>query len=469
MSNPYRKPRLTIKEYQTVTRINGPLIYIDRVSKVAYDEMVEIISPDGEIRLGRVMEVDGQTCLVQVFVGTDGLDLAHTRVRFSGHVGEIGVSLSMLGRILNSAGEPLDEGPQIIAEMNLDIAGLPINPYERVEPREFIQTGISAIDGLNTLARGQKLPIFSEAGLPGNELAAQIVSQARVIGANGDEPFSVVFAAIGITHREAALFLDHFRSSGAMERTVVFMNYANDPTIERLLTARAALTTAEYLATKHNRHVLVIMTDMTNYCEALREVAAAREEIPGRRGYPGHMYSDLASLFERAGRLRGQAGSITQLIMLNMPDGDITHPIPDLTGYITEGQIVLSLELHKKGIYPPIDVLPSLSRAMNAAIGAKHTREDHRSVADQLYALYAEGRNLRRLVTIVGESALSREDQLILDFTRRFENEYINQGNQNRNIQETLELAWKLFEDIPINLLKRIPHNILKKYGGRKE
>ncbi len=466
MTENITQPNLFTREYRTITQINGPLLTIERVSKVAYNEMVEIIAPNGELRMGRVLEVDGQTCLVQVFVGTDGLDLPRTRVRFTGHVGQLGVSLSMLGRILNGSGNPLDGGPPIIPEEVMDIYGLPINPAARVEPREFIQTGISALDGLNTVARGQKLPIFTGAGLPGNELAAQIVNQARVISnKEGEEPFSVVFAAIGATQREAAFFLDQFRSSGALERTVVFLNRADDPTIERLLTAQAALTTAEYLAFTHNRHVLVIMTDMTNYCEALREVAAAREEVPGRRGYPGHMYSDLASLFERAGRLNCSTGSITQLIMLTMPDDDITHPIPDLTGYITEGQIVLNRELHRQGIYPPIDVMPSLSRVMNSAIGTGHTREDHRAVADQLYALYAEGRSLRRLVTIVGESALSPQDRRILDFTRRFEGEFIGQGNQNRSITETLDLAWDLFAGLPSALLKRIPSTMLEDYG----
>jgi V/A-type H+-transporting ATPase subunit B len=380
-------PALITKEYRTLSRIAGPLVFIERIQGVAYGEIVEITGPDGETRLGQVLEVDKRLGVVQVFAGTSGLDLARTRVRFTGDVARLEVSLSMLGRALNGSGQPIDGGPPIIPETSLDINGLPINPSVRTHPSEFIQTGVSAIDGLNTLTRGQKLPIFSGAGLPANELAAQIASQARVVGQEAILPSAVVFAAIGITHRETSFFMDQFRAGGAMDRTVLFINRADDPTIERLLTPRAALTAAEYLAFVHDRHVLVILTDMTNYCEALREIAAAREEVPGRRGYPGYMYSDLASLYERAGRIRGKAGSVTQLVILTMPDDDITHPIPDLTGYITEGQIVLSRDLHRKGLYPPIDVLPSLSRLMNAGIGEGKTRADHRAVADQLYAL----------------------------------------------------------------------------------
>ncbi len=368
-----------------------------------------------------------------------------------------------LGRVFNGLGQPIDDGPPIVAEQRLDIHGLPLNPAVRERPREFIQTGISAIDGLNTLTRGQKLPIFSGAGLPANELAALIAAQARVIG-GGNEPFAVVFAAIGITFREANYFLNEFKKSGALDRTVVFINLAQDPAIERLFTPRAALTAAEYLAYAHRRQVLTILTDMTNYCEALREVSAAREEVPGRRGYPGYMYSDLASLYERAGRIKNNAGSVTQLIILTMPDDDITHPIPDLTGYITEGQIVLSRELRQQGVFPPVDVLPSLSRLMNAAIGAGQTREDHRAVADQLYAFYAEGRDLRRLVAIVGAAALSEEDQRLLEFAECFEQQFIGQGLQNRTIETTLAEAWRLLRMMPRETLKRIPDEFLQTY-----
>ncbi len=463
-------PSLITKEYRTLSRIAGPLIFIERIRDVAYGEMVEISGPDGAVRLGQVLEVDRQRGVVQVFAGTGGLDLVRTRVRFTGQVARLGVSLTMLGRVLDSAGQPIDGGPPIIPETWLDANGLPINPSVRTHPSEFIQTGISAIDGLNTLTRGQKLPIFSGAGLPANELAAQIAAQARVVSeAGGDNAFAIVFAATGITHREAAFFMDQLRAGGAMDRTVLFINHADDPTIERLLTPRVALTAAEYLAFEHGRHVLVIITDMTNYCEALREVAAAREEVPGRRGYPGYMYSDLASLYERAGRIRGKVGSITQLVILTMPDDDITHPIPDLTGYITEGQIVLSRDLHRRGVYPPIDVLPSLSRMMNAGIGLGKTRPDHRAVADQLYALYAEGRDLRRLVAIIGEAALSTEDRRVLDFAKRFETEFVGQASTNREIVETLNIAWDLMGSMPAELLKRIPREMLEQHHRRKE
>ena len=460
------RPSLVTKEYRTLSQIKGPLIFVERITDVAYNEIVEITSPAGDVRLGQVLEVDRQRCMVRVFVGTSGLDLTRTRARFTRDVARLDVSLSMLGRVLDGSGHPMDGGPLIIPEASLDINGLPINPSVRTHPIEFIQTGISAIDGLNTLTRGQKLPIFSGAGLPANELAAQVASQARVMAGEGEtsEPFAVVFAAIGITHREASFFMDQFRASDAMDRTVLFINRADDPSIERLLTPRAALTAAEFLAFTHHRHVLVIMTDMTNYCEALREIAAASEEVPGRRGYPGYMYSDLASLYERAGRIRGNPGSVTQLIILTMPDDDITHPIPDLTGYITEGQLVLSRDLFHKGIYPPIDVLPSLSRLMNAGIGEGKTRADHRSVADQLYALYAEGRDLRRLVAIIGEAALSEDDRRVLNFAGRFEEEFVGQGMLDRDITETLKLAWELLEPMPPELLKRIPQELIEKY-----
>jgi V/A-type H+/Na+-transporting ATPase subunit B len=461
-----RRPKLVTKEYWTLTQIKGPLIFVERIDDVAYNEIVEIIDPNGAVRLGQVLEVDQKRCMVRVFVGTSGLDLERTRVRFTGDVARLDVSLSMLGRILDGSGQPMDGGPAIIPDTSLDINGLPINPTVRTHPSEFIQTGISAIDGLNTLTRGQKLPIFSGAGLPANQLAAQIAAQARVKQQAGShrEPFAVVFAAIGITHREASFFMDQFRASDAMDRTVLFINRADDPSIQRLMTPRAALTAAEYLAFTQHRHVLVIMSDMTNYCEALRELAAASEEVPGRRGYPGYMYSDLASLYERAGRIYGNPGSVTQLVILSMPDDDITHPIPDLTGYITEGQIVLRRELHRKGIFPPIDVLPSLSRLMNAAIGKGKTREDHRSVADQLYALYAEGRDLRRLVAIIGESALSENDRLILAFANRFEESFIGQGEVDRDIETTLNLAWELLAPLSVEMLKRIPSEFLERY-----
>ena len=464
-----QKPKLVTKEYRTTSQIKGPLIFVESITDVGYNEMVEILDPVGQVRLGQVLEVDRSRCMVRVFVGTSGLDLDRTRIRFTGDVTRLDVSLSMLGRVLDGSGQPIDGGPPIIPESSLDINGLPINPIVRTHPSEFIQTGVSAIDGLNTLTRGQKLPIFSGAGLPANELAAQIAAQARVKGRGGDapEPFAVVFAAIGITHREASFFMEQFRASDAMDRTVLFINRADDPSIERLLTPRAALTAAEYLAFTHDRQVLVIMSDMTNYCEALREIAAASEEVPGRRGYPGYMYSDLASLYERAGRIHGKAGSVTQLVILTMPDDDITHPIPDLTGYITEGQIVLRRDLHRKGIYPPIDVMPSLSRLMNAGIGEGKTRPDHRSIADQLYALYAEGRDLRRLVAIIGEAALSANDRLILDFASRFEETFVGQGMVDRDVEVTLNTAWELIAPLPLELLKRIPQEYLEKYHPR--
>jgi V/A-type H+-transporting ATPase subunit B len=430
--------------------------------------MVEIVDAEGQVRQGQVLEVDGDRAVVQVFAGTQGLGLDEAAARFTGDVARLGVSLDMLGRTLSALGEPLDGGPALIPEQYRDINGLPMNPYARDHPSEFIETGVSAIDGLNTLTRGQKLPIFSGFGLPANALAAQIAAQARVRGDSGtttvSEEFAVVFAAIGITHREASYFREQFEESGALERTVVFMNLADDPTVERLLTPRAALTAAEYLAFEHDRHVLVIMTDMTNYAEALRQVATAREEVPGRRGYPGYLYTDLATLYERAGRLKGHAGSITQLLILTMPDDDITHPIPDLTGYITEGQIVLSRDLHRRGIYPPIDVLPSLSRLMNAGIGAGKTREDHRAVADQLYAIYAEGRDLRRLVAIIGEAALSESDRRYLEFADRFEKAFVHQGHIARSIQETLDLAWELLSMVPAGELTRVTEEQIQKY-----
>ncbi len=457
-----QQPALYTKQYRTLSYISGPLIFVERIKGVGYGEIVEIIGADGAPRAGQVLEVNGERAVVQVFTGTRGLDVEAARVHFTGEVAHLGVSREMLGRMLNGAGDPIDGGPAIVPEMFRDINGEPINPYARDHPSEFIQTGLSAIDGLNTLVRGQKLPIFSGYGLPANEIAAQIAAQAKVLGSG--EKFAVVFAALGITHREASFFINRFEASGALDRTVLFLNLADSPTVERLMTPRAALTTAEYLAFEHDLQVLVIITDMTNYCEALREVANAREEVPGRRGYPGYMYTDLAANYERAGRIKGRKGSVTQLVILNMPDDDITHPIPDLTGYITEGQIVLSRDLHRRGIYPPIDALPCLSRLMNAGIGAGKTREDHRNVADQLYSFYAQGRDLRRLVAIIGEAALSAEDRRFLAFADKFEQEYIGQGLTNREISGTLGLGWSLLNEFPVTDLKRIKRDYIEKY-----
>ncbi len=464
-------PRLLTKEYRTLSYAAGPLVVVQRTTDISYGEIAWVMLPGGARRLAQVLEVDSDRAVVQVFAGTRGLDLERTRVMFTGDVARLSVSLTMLGRVLDGAGNPIDGGPPVVPDARLDINGQPINPYARDHPSEFIQTGISAIDGLNTLVRGQKLPIFSGFGLPANDLAAQIATQSAVLAADAErdagratERFVVVFAAIGITHREATAFQRTFEASGALDRTVLFLNRADDPTIERMLTPRAALTAAEYLAFEQDMHVLVIMTDMTNYAEALREVSTAREEVPGRRGYPGYMYTDLAALYERAGRIQGKRGSITQLMIVSMPDDDITHPIPDLTGYITEGQIVLSRDLHRRGIYPPIDVLPSLSRLMNAGIGAGKTREDHRQVADQLYASYAQGRDLRRLVAIIGEGALSAEDRLYLQFAEAFEREFIGQGRHDRTIGDTLALAWRLLAALPVTSLKRISRDLIARY-----
>jgi V/A-type H+-transporting ATPase subunit B len=449
-------------DYRSLSHISGPLVFVENVQNVGYNEIVELRGADGQIRVGQVLEVNRGRAVVQVFVGTHGLDLRSTRARFTGQVAQLDVSLEMLGRTFNGSGDPIDSGPPILPEMRLNINGQPINPWARNHPSEFIQTGISAIDGLNTLVRGQKLPIFSGFGLPGGELAAQIATQAEVRGSG--EEFAVVFAAVGIPHHEAAVFRRSFERSGTLDRTVLFLNLADDPTIERIITPRVALTTAEYLAFEHGQHVLVIITDITNYAEALREVSAAREEVPGRRGYPGYLYTDLASLYERAGRIKDKPGSITQLLILTMPDDDITHPIPDLTGYITEGQIVLSRELHRKGIYPPIDPLPCLSRLMNAGIGEGRTRADHRQVADQLYALYAQGRSLRRLVAIVGEASLSDEDRRYLHFAERFEQDFIHQGHANRPLEETFAQAWTLLGSFPQRDLKRIKTEFIEQY-----
>jgi len=440
-------------EYRTLTYVTGPLIFVENVHGVAYNEMVAVLMPDGTERSGQVLEVSGSTAVIQVFEGTQGIDIDRTRVRFLEEVAMIDVAPELMGRILNGTGKPIDGGAPIIPERRLDINGAPINPFRRAQPADFIETGISAIDGLNTLVRGQKLPIFSGSGLPANELAAQIIRQARV---KSGEEFAIVFGAMGITHREASYFMNQFESTGALERVVFFLNLADDPTVERLLTPKCALTVAEYLAFEKDLQVLVILSDMTNYCEALREVSTAREEVPGRRGYPGYMYTDLSTIYERAGRIKGKKGSVTQLPILSMPDDDITHPIPDLTGYITEGQIVLSRHLHRRGVFPPIDVLPCLSRLMNLGIGEGKTRDDHRGVANQLYAAYAQGRDLRRLVAIVGEEALSDTDRRYLHFADAFEAQFIGQGDEGRTIEETLSLGWELMSELPLSELKRV-------------
>ena len=458
---------LFVKEYRTATSVRGPLVTVERVGDAGYNELADLAVGERRVGDGQVLEVDRDHATIQVFAGTRGLSLEEVCVRFKHEVARLGASLDMLGRTFDGSGQAIDGGPAIVPTAWLDLQGLPINPVARTHPSEYIETGISAIDGLNTLVRGQKLPIFSCYGLPSNELAAQIVVQARVVGAA--EPFVVVFAAIGITHREASLIIRQLEASGALDHTVLFLNLADDPTVERLLTPRLALTCAEYLAFEHDMHVLTLLTDMTNYAEALREVANAREEVPGRRGYPGYLYTDLASLYERAGCIHGRRGSITQLAILNMPDDDITHPIADLTGYITEGQIVLSRDLHRKGVFPPIDVLPSLSRLMNDGIGAARTRADHRNVADQLYALYAQGRDLRRLVAIVGEAALSNEDRQCLGFAEAFERRFVHQGNVSRSIDETLTLAWQLLSEFPPEQLKRIDRQYIEQYyAGRR-
>jgi len=450
-------------EYTTVTEVAGPLMIVDNIKDVAYNEVVKIRTADGEERTGQVLEAYLDKAVVQVFEGTKGLDTKITSARFIGETMKLGVTKDMLGRIFDGTGNPIDNAPAIIPEERRDINGNPINPYSREYPREFIQTGISTIDGLNTLVRGQKLPIFSGSGLPHNQLAAQIARQAKVLGK--EETFAVVFCAMGITYEEANLFIRDFEHTGALERTTMFLNLADDPTIERIILPRMALTCAEYLAFDCGMQVLVILTDMTNYAEALREIAAAREEVPGRRGYPGYMYTDLAMIYERAGRIKDKKGSITQIPMLTMPDDDITHPIPDLTGYITEGQIVLERSLHKKDIYPPIAVLPCLSRLMDRGIGEGRTRADHAGVANQLYAAYAEGVDLRDLVAIVGEEALSDRDKKFLRFADLFETQFVRQADhEDRSIQDTLGIGWKLFATLPKNELKKIDERYIKEY-----
>jgi V/A-type H+-transporting ATPase subunit B len=457
-------PSLFTIENRTVMYAAGPLIFAE-AEGVGYNELVDVVAPDGAIRRGQVLAIEGERVVVQVLAGTTGLNLPGTSVRARGEVARTPVGLDLIGRILDGSGRPIDGGPPVQPEAYRDVNGSPINPVARDHPSEFIETGISAIDGLNTLVRGQKLPIFSGFGLPAASLAAQIAAQASVPGSGTADEFVVVFAAMGVTQREAGFFRAQFAESAALERAVLFLNVAEDPAVERLLTPRAALTVAEYLAFERGRHVLVILTDITSYCEALRELAAAREEIPGRRGYPGYMYTDLASLFERAGRVQGLPGSVTQLMILSMPDDDITHPIPDLTGYITEGQIVLSRELERRGVDPPIDVLPSLSRLMNAGIGHGKTREDHRAVADQLYAALARGRDLRRLVSIIGEAALSERDRSYLTFAQHFEDDFIGQGDQRRTIEQTLDFAWQLLGGLPATELKRLDPELVARYG----
>ncbi|HII54145.1 V-type ATP synthase subunit B [Candidatus Micrarchaeota archaeon CG08_land_8_20_14_0_20_49_17] len=455
-----------MKEYKTVIQVAGPLVFVEGVSNVGYNELVEIILPSGEKRRGQVLEVSKNIAVVQLFGASAGLDIANTSVKFLGETMKLTVSTEMLGRVFNGLGEPRDNGPKILSGKKADILGSAINPYARDEPKAFIQTGISAIDGMNTLVRGQKLPIFSGAGLPHNQLAAQIARQAKVRGTG--EEFSVVFAAVGITFEEASFFIRDFERTGALEKAVLFLNLADDPSVERIITPRLALTTAEYLAYEKDMHVLVIITDMTNYCEALREIASAREEVPGRRGYPGYMYTDLSTIYERAGRIKGKEGTVTQFSILTMPGDDITHPIADLTGYITEGQVVLSRDLHRKNIYPPIDVLPSLSRLMNLGIGKEQTREDHRNTADQLYAGYATGRDLRALSAVVGEEALTELDRKYLKFAEQFEKRFIAQDNyEDRTIDETLELGWELLSALPEGELKRIKKEFIEKYGRK--
>ncbi len=455
------------KEYKTISRVAGPLVFVKKTHPIGYNELVSIKLSDGTIKNGQVLDTSEDLVVVQIFEGTSRID-KNSWVKFLGETIKLSVSEKMLGRILTGAGKPRDGGPEVVPESRLDITGAAINPYVRKSPAEFIQTGISTIDATNTLVRGQKLPIFSGSGLPHNEIALQLARQSKVLGSDGK--FAVIFAAMGITNEEAQYFMRDFEETGALQRAVVFLNLADDPAVERLITPRMALTTAEYLAYEKEMHVLVILTDMTNYCESLREVGAAREEIPGRRGYPGYMYTDLASIYERAGMVEGKKGSITQFPILTMVGDDITHPIPDLTGYITEGQIVLSRELHRKGIYPPIDVLPSLSRLMNSGIGPGKTREDHKQVSDQLYANYAEGRDLRGLVAIVGEEALSDRDKRLLKFADEFEKRFVRQTTkEDRSILNTLGIGWDLLRMMPKKDLTRIKPEFREKYYGEEK
>ena len=457
-----------LKEYKSVQEVVGPLMIVEGVEGIKYEELVEIQTQTGEKRRGRVLEIDGDRAMIQLFEGSAGINLKDTTVRFLGKPLELGVSEDMIGRVFDGMGNPIDKGPKIIPEKRVDINGSPLNPVSRDYPSEFIQTGISTIDGLNTLVRGQKLPIFSGSGLPHNNVAAQIARQAKVLG--DDAKFAVVFGAMGITFEEAQFFIDDFTRTGAIDRAVLFINLANDPAIERISTPRMALTCAEYLAFEKGMHVLVILTDLTNYAEALREVSAARKEVPGRRGYPGYLYTDLSQIYERAGKIKGKPGSITQIPILTMPEDDITHPIPDLTGYITEGQIILSRELYKSGIQPPIFVIPSLSRLKDKGIGKGKTREDHADTMNQIYAGYASGREARELAVILGDSALSDADKAFAKFAENFDKEYVNQGYEtNRSIEETLDLGWKLLKVIPRTELKRIRVEYLDKYLADKD
>lgn len=452
-----------ITEYKAVRDIVGPLMLVDAVSGVRYNELAHVKMPDGSVRMGQVLEVDGNRALVQIFEGSRGIAVDDVKVRFLGHGLTMSLSEDIIARAFNGVGEPIDNGPAIVPKKRVDINGSPINPTARDYPNEFIQTGISTIDGLNTLVRGQKLPLFSGSGLPHARVAAQIARQARVSGTG--EGFAVVFCAMGITFEESEFFQNDFRATGALARSVLFINLADDPVIERIAAPRTALATAEYLAFDLGMHVLVILIDMTNYCDALREISAARKEVPGRRGYPGYLYTDLSTLYERAGRIRGKKGSITQIPVLTMPDDDKTHPIPDLTGYITEGQIYISRALHGQGIYPPVDVLPSLSRLKDKGIGAKKTREDHSNVLNQLYAAYARGKNARELAVVLGESALTETDRLFMKFADAFEREFVAQGERdNRTIEETLDVGWKLMGALPRSELKRVRPEILDKY-----
>ena len=456
------------KEYKTVKEVVGPLMLVEGVEGVKYDELVEVVQDGGETRRGKVLEVRDDKAVVQLFENTQGLKISSAKVRFLGRSMSLAVSEDMLGRVFSGLGTPRDGGAPVVPDKVMDVNGMPINPAARDYPNEFIQTGISAIDGLNTLVRGQKLPVFSMSGLPHAELAAQIARQAKVRGSQ--EKFAVVFAAIGITYEEAEYFIEDFRRTGAIERTVVFSNLANDPAIERIATPRMALTCAEYLAFEKGMHVLVIMTDITNYAEALREVSAARKEVPGRRGYPGYLYTDLASLYERAGRIKGRKGSITHIPILTMPEDDKTHPIPDLTGYITEGQIILSRELYKKGINPPIDVLPSLSRLKDKGIGEGKTREDHADTMNQLFAAYAHGKESKELAAILGDSALTAVDKTYAKFADSFEKQYVSQGfSADRPVEETLDIGWRLLRILPRAELKRIDERFIDKYLGKEE
>ena len=458
-----------IREYKTIQEIASPLMMVKMVEHVTYDELAEVELPDGSIRRGQVLEVNGDTAVVQLFESAAGINLAQSKVRFLGHPLQLGVSGDMLGRVFNGMGVPIDGGPAILAEEYRDINGLPMNPAARDYPNEFIQTGISTIDGLNTLVRGQKLPIFSGSGLPHANLAAQIARQAKVLG-DAASNFAVVFAAIGITFEESEYFVNEFKRTGAIDRTVLFTNLANDPAVERIATPRMALTAAEYLAFEKGMHVLVILTDITNYAEALREVSAAKKEVPGRRGYPGYLYTDLATLYERAGRQLGKPGSITMIPILTMPEDDKTHPIPDLTGYITEGQIILSRELFRKGVNPPVDVLPSLSRLKDKGTGEGKTREDHAGTMNQLFAAYATGKENKELMSILGEAALSPTDLLYAKFADEFERRYVSQGSdENRSIFETLDLGWDLLSILPTGELKRIRPEFIAKYMPKKE